>query len=131
MTHKPIQRSIAHLVVTLVRPSELTDQASQNQLADLRQLGVDDSDQRRKDGRERERRSLGTHDRPRKQSLSSDQILAEQLRHNMLDVRHVDLISVYPRSQGGFRTHLVDQTVYTLSQRVPAQPLKLRTVFIF
>jgi hypothetical protein len=61
-----------HLVITLVRPSELTDKSGEDQLADLGKLGVDDSDQRREDGREGKRRSLSTHDGPSEQPLSSD-----------------------------------------------------------
>jgi len=39
------QASIAYLVITLVSTSKLTDEPNQDQLSDLRQLGVDNSDE--------------------------------------------------------------------------------------
>ena len=75
-----------HLVVSLVCSSELTDQADKDQLSDLRQLRVDDSYECREDGGEWKRRRLSTHERPCEQAFSTDQVLAKQLRHDVLDI---------------------------------------------
>ena len=80
-----------HLVIPLVRPPELADQAHQQELAHLRQLCIDDGHQSGKDRRKGKRGRLGAHDAPRKESLAADEVLAEKLGHNVLDVRDVDL----------------------------------------
>jgi hypothetical protein len=45
----------AYLVVTLVGPSELTDQSNEDQFSNLRQFRVDDSNQSGKDRGKRQR----------------------------------------------------------------------------
>ena len=82
-----------HLVISLVCSSELTDQADKDQLSDLWQLRIDNSYERREDRGEGKRRRLSTHERPCEQALSTDQVLAKQLRHDVLDIRYVDLMS--------------------------------------
>lgn len=84
---------ITHLVVTLESSAELADQSDEHQLADLRQLGVDNGDEGRKNGREGEGRGLSFHNRTGKQSLSSDQVFAKEFGHDVFDVGNVDLQS--------------------------------------
>jgi hypothetical protein len=84
-------RNETNLVVPLERPPKLRDEPGQDELSDLRKLGVDDGDEGGKDGREGQGGCLGFHDRPRKETSSSDEVLAKQLGDDVLDVRYVDL----------------------------------------
>lgn len=79
------------LVVPLERPPELGDESDEDELSDLGELCVYDCDEGGKDWSEGKRGRLGLHDRPRKQSASSDQVLPKQLGYNVLDVGSVDL----------------------------------------
>ena len=96
------------LVVALVAPAELVDEAVEQEFADLGQLGVDDGDERGKDGGERQRRGLGAHDGADKEALAADEVLAKEFGDDELDVGRVDLI---------------DETVDALAECVPGQSL--------
>jgi hypothetical protein len=104
------RRKANSLVIPLVTLPELHDQPLDQELSNLRQLRVYNRRHRRIDGCEGQTRRLRFHDRSTKQASSSDQVLAKQLRHDVLDVRRVDL---------------VDQTVDTLLQRLPRHALIL------
>lgn len=102
------RRQANSLIITLERLAELYDQSGNQQLADLGKLRVDNGHHSRVDGRERQRSGLGLHDAPTKQTASTDQVLVEQLGHDVLNVGHVDL---------------VDQTVDRLLQSLPCHAL--------
>jgi hypothetical protein len=69
--------STAYLIITLVGTSELTDEPDQDQLSNLRQLGVDNGDKGGEYRCKGQRRSLSTHDGSTKQSFSANQVLAK------------------------------------------------------
>lgn len=73
------RRRHGRLVVALEAAAELVDEAVEEELADLGQLGVDDGDERGKDGRKGERRGLGAHERADEEALAADQVLAKEL----------------------------------------------------
>lgn len=96
------------LVVSLVCLAELHNQAVDEQLADLGQLGVDNGGHGGVDGGEGQTGSLGLHDAPAKQTAASDQVLGEELGDNVLDVGDVDF---------------VDEAVDGLFERLPSHAL--------
>jgi hypothetical protein len=98
------------LVVTLESLAELYDQAVDQQLADLREFGVDDGDHGGVNGSKRQTGSLGLHDASTKETTATDEVLAEQLRNDVFDVGDVDL---------------VDQTIDRLFQSLPSHALEL------
>jgi hypothetical protein len=86
----------------------LADKSSDEQLSNLREFGVYDSHQCREDGCERQAGRLGLHNAPAEQAATTDEVLLEQLRDDILDVRHV---------------HSVDDTSDALPQRIPTEAL--------
>lgn len=80
-----------HLVIALISTTELGDQANEHELADLRKLGVHNGDEGSEDGSEGEGRRLRPHNRARKEALSANEVLAKELRNDVLDVGDVDL----------------------------------------
>jgi hypothetical protein len=85
-------------------------QAIDQQLADLRKLGVDNGDHSGVDGSKRQTGSLGLHDASAKETTATDEVLAEQLGNDVFDVGDVDL---------------VDQTIDGLFQSLPSHALEL------
>lgn len=104
------RRQADRLVIPLESFAELHNQALDKQLTNLRQLSIHNSRHGRINRRKRQTRSLRLHNRPAKQTPSANQILAKQLRNNVLDVRRVDFI---------------DETVDTLLQSLPRHALVL------
>lgn len=98
------------LVVTLEGLAELYDQAVDQQLADLRKLGVDNGDHGGVDGSKRQTGSLSLHDASAKETTATDEVLGEQLGNDVFDVGNVDL---------------VDQTVDGLFESLPGHALEL------
>ena len=96
------------LVVALEGLSELCDESVDQKLANFRQFGIHDRYHGRVDWCERQTGSLGLHDTPAEQATSTNQVLVEQLWHDVLDVRHVDF---------------VDQSVDALLQGLPSHAL--------
>jgi len=96
------------LVVSLEGLSELCDESVDQKLADLRQFGIYDRYHGRVDRCEGQTGSLSLHDTPAEQATSTNQILVEQLWHDVLDIRHVDF---------------VDQSVDALLQGLPSHAL--------
>jgi len=79
-------------VVTAKSLSKLHDQSIQQQFSDLRQLGVHDRYHSSIDGREGQGRGLCFHDTPAEQTSTTNQVLTEQLRHDVFDVGNIDLV---------------------------------------
>lgn len=109
------RREADGLVVALEALAELHDEALDQQLADLRQLGVDNGRHGRVDGRKGQARGLGLHDGAAEEAAAAHQVLAKQLGHNVLDVGRVDL---------------VDQAVDALLERLPRHPLVLLAALV-
>lgn len=105
-----------NLVISLEGPPELANKPRQHQLSNLGKFRINNRHQRRKNRSKRQRRSLRLHHAPRKQPPPANQVLPKQLRHDMLDIRHV---------------HPVHDTRDTLPQRVPRQTLVLCTRLVF
>jgi hypothetical protein len=74
------------LVVALESLAELSDESVDKKLANFGQLGVHNSHHGRVDWRKRQTSSLRLHDTPAEQASTADQVLVEQLRHNVLDI---------------------------------------------
>jgi hypothetical protein len=55
------------------------NETEEEELADLRKLGVDDGDEGGEDGSEGEGGSLGAHEGTDEKTLSADKVLAEHL----------------------------------------------------
>mmetsp|Transcript_53341 Transcript_53341/g.159164 ORF Transcript_53341/g.159164 Transcript_53341/m.159164 type:complete len:393 (+) Transcript_53341:580-1758(+) len=98
------------LVIPLVGAAELQDDPADDQVPDLRELGVDDGHETCKHVRESRRGHLSSDHRPRKEATPTDEVLLEELLHQVLDVRHV---------------HLVHKAIDTLSECFPCLPLVL------
>lgn len=138
------RRAAGDLIVALERATELEHEPGEQEVAEPRQLGIDDGHERGEDGREGERRRLGAHDRTAEQPAAADQVLAEELGHDVLDVGDVDLreLAYGPcanarrrdrrRAERPFAmpTHLVDQTIERLAQGVPSQALVLLALLL-
>jgi len=67
------------------------------------------------DGRERQARRLRFHDAPAKQASSADKVLSKQLRHDMLDVRDVDLVD---KAIDGFLERLPRHTLILFARLI-------------
>eukprot|EP00754_Rhynchopus_humris_P050365 Rhum_TRINITY_DN8922_c1_g1::Rhum_TRINITY_DN8922_c1_g1_i1::g.30703::m.30703 len=104
-----------HLVVPLVTLLEEADHTCHQQVADLRQLGVDHGHQRRKHVGEGRGRSLCLHHSPAKQPHAPLQVLTERLLQDVPDVACV---------------HLVHDTIERLLQCIPHQTLVLFAVTV-
>ena len=98
------------LVAAAVRAPEADEDALQQELAVLGELGVEDGDERRVDVREPGRRELGLHERAAEEAAAADEVELEQLRDDRPDVPHV---------------YLVHEAVDALAQRLPGQSLEL------
>lgn len=98
------------LVVTLEGLAELDNEAVDQQLPDLGKFCVDDGDHGGVDGGKGQTGSLGLHDTAAEETTAADEVLAEQLGDNVLDVGDVDF---------------VDQTVDGLFEGFPGHALKL------
>ena len=98
------------LVAAAVRAPEADEDALQQELAVLGELGVEDGDERRVDVREPGRRELGLHERAAEEAAAADEVELEQLRDDRPDVPDV---------------YLVHEAVDALAQRLPGQSLEL------
>jgi hypothetical protein len=98
------------LVAPPVRDLELLDHSAAEQQANHRELRVDDCHERCEDWCERNRRGLRLHDALAEEPLAAVQVLAEELRQDLLDVVAIDLVH-----------HAVER----LAQRLPHHALVL------
>src|ERR1700761_4512536 len=96
------------LVVAFEGLPELDDEPVDEELANLWKLGVHDSSHGCVYRGERQAGRLCFHDTPAEEASSADEILAEQLRDDVLDVRYVDF---------------VDEAVDRFLQRLPGHSL--------
>lgn len=101
---------MTYLVVPFERPPELTYEPRQQQLSDLRQLRVENSDECGKDGREGQTRGLCLHDTPSEQPSTPDEIFLEKFGHDVFDISDIDTI---------------DDTSDGFAKGVPRKPLVL------
>mmetsp|Transcript_10555 Transcript_10555/g.24807 ORF Transcript_10555/g.24807 Transcript_10555/m.24807 type:complete len:243 (-) Transcript_10555:192-920(-) len=99
-----------NLVIPLVSTPELQDDPPYDQVSNLREFGVDDRNKPSKDMREARRGHLRSDHRPCEEPPPPDQVLREELLHEILDVGHV---------------HLVHQPVDALPQSLPSLSLVL------
>lgn len=103
-------RDADSFVISLERLAELNNQPRYKKFSNLRQLCVHNGGHRRVDGRKWQTGGLRLHDRSAEQPTATNQILTKKLRHDILDIRDIDL---------------VDQTVDRLLQRLPRHTLVL------
>jgi hypothetical protein len=99
---------IAYLIISLVGPLQLQNNPGKQQLSHLRKFSIHHCHKCCEDISKTWRCKLGLHAGSAKQPSSPDKVLCEELRYNVLDV-------------GGI--NLVDQTIDTLPQSIPAEPL--------
>lgn len=100
-----------YTIVSSVGPLKLKKYSVDKDLNDVWQLGVDDSNQCCKYMTVASGSSLGLHYRSSQKALSSQEVFAEELDHNIMNVCHI---------------HFVNDTVDTLSKNLPLIFLVLR-----
>lgn len=115
MGDKGGRRDTDCFIITLERLSKLDDQPAEQKLSNLWQFRVHDCSHRSVDRREGQTGCLCLHNAPAEETTATDQVLSKQFRHDMLDVRDIDL---------------VDKTIDRLLQGLPRHSLILLARFI-